>query len=146
MMVRTLLGCDSEILLPRLRALLDEIPGLEILAEAFDASAVLRAAAETDPGLIVLCFSRPSGPARQLVSALRTMKPGVLIIALTTSMTHCQDDSWRHAGATYVFSLTLQLDQLTDCLTAITQTGEIREFLRPGDSAHDSQPKGKENL
>ena len=81
--MRVVIADDQVDVRSALRLLLEQEPGLRVVAEAGSAALCLAQAHRTQPDLILLDWELPGLPARELLSALRDMCEGVIIIALS---------------------------------------------------------------
>lgn len=81
--MRIVLADDQVSVRSALRLLLEEEPGLSVVAETADAIGLLLAVAEKAPDLVLLDWELPGLPAAQLLRLLRYERPQLKIIALS---------------------------------------------------------------
>lgn len=82
-MKRILLADDHESLRSALRLLLETRLGAEVIFEARDMQHVLAQVEDSHPDCILLDWELPGRPARERVAVLRTMVPGIKVIAVS---------------------------------------------------------------
>lgn len=82
--MRVLLADDQTEVRAALRLLLTQIANLQIVGEAADATAVLQAAAQKQPDLLLLDWELPGLPPGQLLRLLRYERPSLQIIAMSS--------------------------------------------------------------
>lgn len=81
--MRIVLADDQVSVRSALRLLLEEEPGLNVVAEAADATGLLLAVADNEPDLVLLDWELPGLPPTQLLRLLRFERPKLKIIALS---------------------------------------------------------------
>jgi DNA-binding NarL/FixJ family response regulator len=82
-MERILLADDNRDLRSALRLLLETRLRLDLIVEARDMEHVLAQAEEVRPDCIILDWELPGRPTRERVSVLRTLVPGLKVIAIS---------------------------------------------------------------
>ncbi len=132
-MIKIFLAADSDILRPRLRMLIAEIPDIQIVGDLSDAQQLGRMIKLHDADVLIIFFPRLGFTARRLVSIARGANPRAVVIALTTGFDELKEDAWWNDGATYTFNLTTQLQQFIDCLSTYARTGLIQNRRVTGD-------------
>ena len=81
--MRILLADDQAKVRFALRVLLEQQPGLEIMAETTDGESLLAQVQAGCPDLVLLDWELPSPEVQQLLPALRRACPDLLVIALS---------------------------------------------------------------
>lgn len=81
--MRILLADDQSQVRFALRVLLEQQPGLEVVGEAADGESLLAKAGTQCPDLVLLDWELPRTVVSQLLPALRSACPGLLVIALS---------------------------------------------------------------
>ena len=130
--MRILLATDSDILRPRLWTILTEVPQAEMLQDVSEERMIVEAARSTNPDIIIIAFPGLGRSTNRVVPDLRRAKPGAVIIVLTTAFNEVNEGAWREAGATFVFDLTLQLDDFIDSLKAFSASAPGQEHQSSG--------------
>lgn len=82
-LIRVLLADDHELMRHRLRLLLDDEEGMEVIAEANDLAAVTRHVQADEPNVLVLDLSMPDGSSIEAIGRLREEAPDTQIIVMT---------------------------------------------------------------
>ena len=82
-LMRVLLADDHELMRRRLRLLLDDEDGVEVIAEANDLAAVTRHVQTDEPHVLVLDLSMPDGSSIESIGRLREQAPDTQIIVMT---------------------------------------------------------------
>lgn len=85
--MRILLADDQRKVRFALRALLEQQTGLKVVGEAVDGEDLLAKVRAICPDLVLLDWELPGLQPASLLSALRTASPGLLVIALSGSVT-----------------------------------------------------------
>jgi DNA-binding NarL/FixJ family response regulator len=81
--VRVMLVDDHTLVREGIRHILSATPGIEVVAEAGDASEALRRAAEARPDVVVLDLSLPGTSGLELTVQLRELLPAVKVLILS---------------------------------------------------------------
>lgn len=82
--MRILLADDQDGVRSAIRLLLEQEPGLEVVAEAADSTNALQAASQEAPDLLLLDWELPGLPPRQLLRLLRTECPDLCVVAMSS--------------------------------------------------------------
>lgn len=82
--LRVVLADDQASVRSALHLLLGQDPGMEVVAETADATALLRAVAETKADLVLLDWELPGLPAVQLLRLLRYEQPLLKVVAMSS--------------------------------------------------------------
>ena len=126
---RILIAEDHTILREGLRALLSNVPDLEIVGEAEDGREAIRNAALLQPSLILMDLSMPNTNGTEAIRAIKRRQPEIKIIALTVHKTEEYVRATLEAGADgYV----LKDDTHNELLTAIRNVERGKTYLSPG--------------
>ena len=80
---RVLLADDHELMRRRLRLVLEDEEGVEVVAEANDLAAVTRHVQIDEPHVLVLDLSMPDGSSIEAIGRLREQAPDTQIIVMT---------------------------------------------------------------
>ena len=83
-MMRVLLVDDQAMVRSALRLLLEQLPDVEILGEAVDATGLLDWVKAAHPDLVLLDWELPGLPAADLLRFLHDHRPGLLVVALSS--------------------------------------------------------------
>ena len=86
--MRVLIADDEPLARDRLRAMLGEIPGVEVVAEAGDGHAALHACAEHHPDMILLDISMPGIDGLETARHLAEFDPRPVVVFCTAYDQH----------------------------------------------------------
>jgi len=90
-MKRILLADDNPDLCSALRLMIETRLGLEVLTEARDMGHVLAQVEDSRPDCILLDWELPGRPNRERVTVLRTLVPGLRVIAISARPESCAE-------------------------------------------------------
>ena len=82
-LVRVLLADDHELMRRRLRLVLEDEEGVEVVAEANDLAAVTHHVQTDEPHVLVLDLGMPDGSSIEAIGRLREQAPDTQIIVMT---------------------------------------------------------------
>jgi DNA-binding NarL/FixJ family response regulator len=83
MSIRILLADDHTLLRQGLHALIDEQPGMHVIAEAEDGRAIVQLAAKLRPDIIVMDISMPGMNGMEATRQILSKDPGIKVLALS---------------------------------------------------------------
>lgn len=83
--MQIILADDQTDVRSAIRLMLEEKPDISIVGEASTSFELLKQTRLNNPDLIMLDWELPGTSAKELVSLLQVMRPGILIIALSSS-------------------------------------------------------------
>jgi CheY-like chemotaxis protein len=89
---RILIADDHESVLRRVRALLEDDPGLEVCGDAVDGRDAIEKAARLEPDLVILDFAMPRLNGLEAASRIRKLLPGVPIVMFTMYASQIKSD------------------------------------------------------
>lgn len=115
--MRLLVINDSDVLRYRIRAVLAEIPDIELIGELTDLKQATDVVRLSAPDAILVCFRRLNEPLLRSAANLRARNPESIIIALTGVLSYHTQEAWRETGVDFVLDLTMGLDLLIETLT-----------------------------
>src|SRR5947209_9604042 len=132
--IRVLLADDHAVLRAGLRLLLDAQPDMQVVGEAADVAAALRAALETKPDVLTLDLTMPGGSSIKLIERLRQECPQTRVVVLTMH----DDSAYLRAvlaagGSGYVVKTAAD----AELLTAIRTVYQGRLYVDP--QLHESR-------
>ena len=141
MTIRILLAEDHQHMRESLRALIDQQPGMEVVAEAHDGQSALRLAASFNPNVVIMNINMPDlngiDAARQMISSAPAVKLLVLSMYSNPEFVDCM----LKAGAT---GYLLKDQAFEELVRAIQTVADNRTYLCPGieGPAGRLRPKG----
>ena len=127
-LIRVLLADDHELMRRRLRLLLDDEDGVEVIAEANDLAAVTRHVQTDEPHVLVLDLSMPDGSSIEAIGRLREQAPDTQVIVMTMDESPAFAQRAFAAGAVGFVSKDLADGELPQAMRAAAR-GE--EFVSP---------------
>lgn len=131
--IRVILAEDHAILRDGLRALLQNDPSLEVIAEANNGQDAVRLAAKLEPDLILMDLSMPGTNGTEAIPLIKRRVPNAKIIALTIHNTEEYVRATLDAGADgYV----LKEESHKDLVSAIRNVSNGKTYLSPGICSH----------
>lgn len=83
MSIRILIADDHGLIRAGLRALLEDVPDMQVVGEAADGNAVLRLTAELQPDIVLMDISMPGLNGIEATRRLREVTPQARVLALT---------------------------------------------------------------
>lgn len=123
---RVLIVDDHSLVRAGIRALVEKIDGLEVVADTGDGSEVIPLTRQHQAEIILLDTSLPGENAFDIVTDLRQMFPGVKVIVVSNHDSEEYAALAFHAGATGYLPKSASS---SDLITALTAVREGREYL-----------------
>jgi len=108
--LRVLLVDDSQVIRERLRALLMDIPGVEVVGEAADVETGHAQVARLQPDLLILDVRLPTSNGLELLGRLGPRRP--VTVVLTNFPTEEHRRRARELGADHFFDKSSEFDKL----------------------------------
>jgi len=112
--VRVLLADDAPVVRRGVADLLDEIQGVEIVAQTEDAPQTTSAIMEHHPDVVVLDFRMPGGGGLAVLEAIKNVDPHPVVIVLTNYPEPAYRASCLAAGADYFLDKSTQFNLVAD--------------------------------
>jgi DNA-binding NarL/FixJ family response regulator len=119
--IRILLVEDNDVFRQALELLLGLQEGLEVVGAVGEGSAVVAAAAELDPDVVVMDFRLPGMDGVEATTALKAAQPDVAVVCLTASASARELQALAEAGAVACLRKDQELDEI---VAAIRGAGE----------------------
>lgn len=115
--MRVIIADDSEILRSRLIEILSEIEGIEIVAEAKDASEAVEMVKVHRPDVIIIDIKMPGNDGIMAIEAIKKIKGNKLKIVVFTNYPYFQyRKRCFEVGADYFFYKAFELEKLIDLI------------------------------
>lgn len=122
--VRVLVADDSPRLRRLLRDAIEEVEGVEVVAEAADGVEALRGIRACAPGVVVLDLQMPVMGGLAALQHLRKSGERLQVIVLTNHADAIYREACLEAGADHFFDKSAELDRVLDLLRDLAETGE----------------------
>ena len=117
--IRITLTDDHPLVLAGMKALLQNVQGIEIVGEATDGRAALEIIRQTTPDIAILDISLPGISGLEVARALSTQLPQVRLLALTVHEDHAYVQPMLQAGARGYLLKRSAADELERAVRAI---------------------------
>ncbi len=128
MSTRILLADDHEILLGGLRSMIEQEPGLEVVAEARDGLEAVRMAEETDPDLVLMDVSMPGLNGIEATRRIASGRSRTKVLCLSSHADPVMVEAMLEAGASGYVLKDYAVEELLRAISAV-MAGET--YLSP---------------
>jgi DNA-binding NarL/FixJ family response regulator len=122
--LRVLVADDSPRLRRLLRDAIEEVEGVEVVAEAADGLEALNGVQAFAPGVVVLDLQMPVMGGLTALERLRATGERPRVIVLTNHADRAYREACLTAGADHFFDKSAEIDRVLDVLRDLAQTGE----------------------
>ncbi|WP_412068099.1 response regulator transcription factor [Rubrivirga sp. IMCC43871] len=122
--VRVLLADDSDLLRSLLRDAIDEVEGVEVVAEAADGAQAVVGVGQHRPGVVVLDLQMPVMNGLAALKALRQARAAARVIMLTNHADDLYREACLQAGADHFLDKSAGVEHVLDILREWAQTGD----------------------
>jgi DNA-binding NarL/FixJ family response regulator len=126
---RVILADDHALFRSGVRRILEEIPGVEVMAEAANAAQLLALLKEAAPDLVILDISMPKLRGLEIIEDIRTLYPQVQILMLTM---HKNPEYLSYALGAGAAGFLLKEDADPELLEAVYSIRRGKTYLSPG--------------
>jgi len=149
MTLRVLLADDHQIVREGLRALIERLPGVEVVGEARDGREAVEAAARTDPDVVVMDLAMPSMNGLEATRRIVAARSGVRVLCLSMRADRDAVLAALDAGASGFLPKECAPDELERALRAVAEggtylspalAGEVVAAYREGRDAGRNRP------
>lgn len=114
---------DSEIVSDVLKAMLSDIPSVEVVGHAVDERGAIEQIGATCPDVVVLDIELSPGSGIKVLQIIKKQNPAIKVVMLTNHIDACYVSSCADAGADYFFDKSLQFMQFGALLRQLLGTG-----------------------
>jgi DNA-binding NarL/FixJ family response regulator len=118
-MLRIFIADDSDLVRERLKELISEIPGTEIVGEAATGGETLAALKRLTPDVLILDIRMPGGNGIDTLEAAKEQSPAPLVIMLTAYAYPQYRKKCLEAGAEYFFDKSTEFERVADALAKL---------------------------
>jgi DNA-binding NarL/FixJ family response regulator len=126
---RVILADDHALFRSGVRRILEEIPDVEVVAEAADGVQLLSLLQEATPDLVILDISMPKLRGLEVIQDIRTHYPDVQVLMLTM---HKNPEYLSHALGAGAAGFLLKEDADPELLEALATIRRGKTYLSPG--------------
>jgi YesN/AraC family two-component response regulator len=120
-MLKILIADDSDLVRERLRELISEVPGTEVVGEAANGAEALAALERLAPDVLILDVRMPGGNGIGALEAAKTRHPAPAVIMLTAYAYPQYRRKCLEAGAEYFFDKATEFERVADVLAELRQ-------------------------
>ena len=131
-MIKVLLVDDHQVVREGLRFVLEQEFDIQVVGEAADGNAALRAIRDLAPDVVLLDMMMPDLDGMAVLNTLRHEKPGPAVVVLTSYPDQEQAIATVRAGALSYLPKSAAVDRVTDAVRAAAAGGCV---LEPGVTA-----------
>jgi len=134
MTIRVLLADDHRLMREGVRALIEKLPGMEVVGEAGGGAAAVRLACELSPGIVLMDVSMPDMNGIEATRRITTKAPGVKVVALSMHSDRRLVAEMLRAGARGYLLKRCAAEELADALHAVMAGGTYVSSEAAGDA------------
>jgi DNA-binding NarL/FixJ family response regulator len=133
--LRVLIADDSPVIRERLAALLCEVPGVSVVAQAEDVPGTLEAARRLRPAVIILDLSMPGGTGLDVLRQMAWEWPRVVIIVLTNYASPEYERAARKQGASAFLNKSTEFMKVAELVRNLSNRAASVARVDGGESA-----------
>ncbi len=122
-MLRVLIADDSDLVRDRLKDLISDIAGTEVVGEAANGSKTLEAVEELVPDVLILDIRMPGGNGIDALKTVKAKAPCPTVIMLTAYAYPQYRRKCLEAGAEYFFDKSTEFERIADVLEHLIGEG-----------------------
>ncbi|MDZ7260620.1 MAG: response regulator transcription factor [candidate division KSB1 bacterium] len=123
--MRVFIADDSAIVRERLRAMLSELPEIEIVGEAQDPVEATSSIRALKPDAVILDIRMPGGSGIDVLQNIKQDKPAPMVIILTNYPYPQYQKKCRAAGADFFFDKSTEFDKITEVFKQFIRDSHI---------------------
>lgn len=123
--MKVFIADDSSPVRQRLAAQLSELESVELVGQAGDAHAALKAICQLRPDVVVLDIRMPGGSGLQVLEALKRDTPAPTVIMLTAFPYPQYRRKCLEAGAEYFFDKTTEFERVARVLREMSESAAV---------------------
>lgn len=114
--MRVFIADDSEIFLERLKAVISEVPDIEIVGESGEVQEAIRSIDELKPDIVVLDIKMPGGSGIDVLRNIKNNRPGPVVIMLTNYPHHQYKKKCMELGADLFFYKLTEVEKVAESI------------------------------
>lgn len=120
--MRIVIADDSRVVVERLTALLNEIPGVELVGQASNAREALRCIRQMNPDIAILDLQMPGGSGLDILRTIRPERPGLSVLICTNYPYPQYRDECLAAGANYFLDKSAEFEKIPAILRSLVRS------------------------
>ena len=121
-MIRVLIVDDSALIRERLKTMLSEIAGVEIVGQAEDKMEAIASNERLHPDVVILDIRLPRGDGIEVLQHIKRDTPSVIVIMLTNYSYPQYRQKCLKAGADFFFDKSTEFDKVIAVLQRLSQS------------------------
>jgi DNA-binding NarL/FixJ family response regulator len=132
--MRVLIVEDSNVLVQRLRSILAEVTGLEIVGHADNVADAAREIRKAKPDVVILDIRIPGGSGIDVLEGLRKYPFQPIVIMLSNYNYPQYRKKCLQSGARYYFDKSTEFHKVSEVLQSLVDTASVEPGMVPGAS------------
>ena len=128
--MKVLIVDDSSLIRERLRDLLTELPGIEIIGEAQDKPEAIDSVQKLNPDVVILDICMPNGNGIDVLQDIKKNGPSRQVIVLTNYTNPYYQQKCTTAGADFFFDKATDFEKITEVLKQMLEVHMFDNFTR----------------
>ncbi|MDO8671396.1 MAG: response regulator transcription factor [Dehalococcoidia bacterium] len=124
-MLRVFIADDSALIRDRLKGMLAEQGGIEIVGWAENAVQAIPAIRRLDPDVVILDIRMTAGDGMPVLKDIKSSQPDRVVIVLTAFPSPHHREAYLAAGADYFLDKTRDILKMTELLSELAQRGRV---------------------
>jgi DNA-binding NarL/FixJ family response regulator len=118
--MRVLIADDSTVVVERLADLLREVPGVQLVGQAYDVPQAIRSILETNPDAVILDLQMPGGTGLDVLRAIRRNHPSLCVLICTNFPYPQYRKECEAAGANFFLDKSAEFEKIPAILRELT--------------------------
>lgn len=128
--MRVIIADDSALVRTHMRALLTELPGIEVVAQAATGRETVSTVLAEDPDLLILDFKMPDGSGLEALKRLREADYRGWVLVLTVQGDRAVENAFRREGADEFFDKGRAFPQLLNRVQDLARSAPAPDRAR----------------
>ena len=117
--MKVFIADDSGVVRERLKEMLSELPGIEIVGQAENGAQATKLIEELSPDVVILDIRMPKGNGINVLENIKGDNPTLIVIMLTNYPYPQYRKRCRKAGADYFFDKATEFEKVTEVLKGL---------------------------
>ena len=119
--MKVFIADDSAMFRERLKELLSEVTGIEIIGEAGDGTEAIRGIQELKPDLVILGIRMPGGNGIDTLKNIKKMKQAPVVIMITNYPYPQYRNKCMELGADYFFKKSTEFEKIIEVIEQLAE-------------------------